>query len=144
MILTVIREMCGTVQADKKKVFNGPNFRDFMNSRKFAAGHHGLIKYRDAKSKCCHLKKLPVQIDCGRCLSVWGPLHFKGFLGWSSNFVGCESGQIKSLKLLQNIVSNRTQHPPHPPSRTLSGYIVLLWHTDGGRGGGGELNQREG
>jgi hypothetical protein len=29
-----------------------------------------------------------------------------------SNFVGSESGQIKSVKLLQNMVSNTTHHPP--------------------------------
>jgi hypothetical protein len=32
-------------------------------------------------------------------------------LGWSSNFVGSESDQIQSVKLLQNMLSNRTQHP---------------------------------
>ncbi len=32
-------------------------------------------------------------------------------------------GQIQSIKLLQNMVSNTTQHPPPPsPSRTLSVY----------------------
>ncbi len=41
-------------------------------------------------------------------------------LGWSRNFVGSESGQIQSVKLLQNVVSNRTQHPPPPPNHTLS------------------------
>ncbi len=29
-------------------------------------------------------------------------------LGWSRNFVGSESGQIQSVKLLQNMISNRT------------------------------------
>jgi hypothetical protein len=31
-------------------------------------------------------------------------------LGWSSNFVGSESGQIQSVKLLLNMVSNRTPY----------------------------------
>jgi hypothetical protein len=44
------------------------------------------------------------------------------FLEWSSNFVGSESWQIQSVKLLKNIVSNRTQHPPPPLSHTLSVY----------------------
>ncbi len=35
-------------------------------------------------------------------------------MGWSSNFVGSESGQI------QNMVSNRTQRPSPPPNHTLS------------------------
>jgi hypothetical protein len=34
-------------------------------------------------------------------------------LGWSSNFVGSESGQIQSGQLLQSMVSQRIQHP-HP------------------------------
>ncbi len=32
------------------------------------------------------------------------------FGGCLANFVGSESGQLNRLKLLQNIVSNRTQH----------------------------------
>jgi hypothetical protein len=42
-----------------------------------------------------------------------------------SNFVGSESGKILNVKLLQNIVSNRTQHPLPLPSHTLSVYIAL-------------------
>jgi hypothetical protein len=42
-----------------------------------------------------------------------------------SNFVGSESSQIQSVKLLQNMFSNRTQHAPPPPSQTLSIYTVL-------------------
>jgi hypothetical protein len=64
---------------------------------------------------------------------VWGGLAI---------FVGSESVQIQSVKLLQNMVSNRTQHPPPPPSHTLSVYIVL-WHGEGGEGWG-ELNEKEG
>jgi hypothetical protein len=56
-------------------------------------------------------------------------------LGWCSNFVGSESGQKQSVKLLQNMVYNTTQHlTPPPPSHTLSVYS-LLW--EGGRDGGG-------
>ncbi len=32
-------------------------------------------------------------------------------LGWGSNFIGSESGQKQSVKLLQNMVYNTTQHP---------------------------------
>jgi hypothetical protein len=45
-------------------------------------------------------------------------------LGFSTNFVGSESGQIQSVKLLKNMVSNRT--PLHTVFER------------------GELNQREG
>jgi hypothetical protein len=49
-------------------------------------------------------------------------LSLLGFcLGWSSNFVGSESGQILSVKLPQNMVSNKTQlHHPLPLSHTMS------------------------
>jgi hypothetical protein len=59
---------------------------------------------------------------------VWGGT-------WCSNFVGSESGQQQSVKLLQNMVCNTTQHPPSPHSHTLSVNTVhLLW--EGGEGGG--------
>ncbi len=43
--------------------------------------------------------------------------------GWCSNFVGSESGQKQSLKLLQNVVYSTIQHPPLQ-SHTLSVYTV--------------------
>jgi hypothetical protein len=49
--------------------------------------------------------------------------------GWCSNFVGSESGQKQSVKLLQNMVYNTTQHPPPHPNTVCS-----LW--EGGRGWG--------
>ncbi len=56
----------------------------------------------------------------------------------SSNFVGFESGHMQSVKLLQNMVSNRTQHPhPHPPAK----HCLYILYFDTGKGGG--LNQRE-
>ncbi len=56
-------------------------------------------------------------------------------LGWGSNFVGSESGQKKSVKLLQNMVYNTTQHPPPTAAHCL--YTVrLLW--EGERGGRGQ------
>jgi hypothetical protein len=41
---------------------------------------------------------------------------FTGYfcLGWFSNFVGSESGQKQSVKLLPNMVYNTAQHPPPP------------------------------
>jgi hypothetical protein len=61
-------------------------------------------------------------------------------LGWCRNFVGSESGQKQSVKLLQNMVYTTIQHPPisPPQSHTLSVYTVhLVW-------GGGGVGQREG
>ncbi len=58
------------------------------------------------------------------------PPPLLGFrLGLSSNFVGSESGQIQSVKLLQNMVSNTTQQPPPVPNHTLS--VCVLWHREG-------------
>jgi hypothetical protein len=58
-----------------------------------------------------------------------------------SNFVCSESGQIQNVKLLQIMVSNRTQHPSHPLPATDFLYILYF---DTETGEGGELNQREG
>ncbi len=44
-------------------------------------------------------------------------LYWCSCLGWCSNFVGSESGQ--SVKLLQNMVHNTTQHHPPPPTHFL-------------------------
>jgi hypothetical protein len=49
----------------------------------------------------------------------------------SCNFVGSESGQIQSVKLLQKMVSNRTQNP-HPIPATHCLYI-LYFEGEGGR-----------
>ncbi len=55
-------------------------------------------------------------------LNVVSTGHF--CLGWWSNFVGSESGQKQSLKLVQNIWStaqfNTPPHPPPPNNHTLS------------------------
>jgi hypothetical protein len=55
-------------------------------------------------------------------------------LGWCSNFVDSESGQKQSVKLLQNMVYNTTQHPPQPSVYT----VCLLWEG----GGMGEVREK--
>ncbi len=62
-------------------------------------------------------------------------------LGWCNNFVGSESGQKQSVKLLQNMVYTTIQHPPipPPPSHTHCPYILYSTFSLGGGGG-----QREG
>jgi hypothetical protein len=47
----------------------------------------------------------------------------------------CWTGQKQGNQLLQNMVSNTTQHLPPPPRHTLSAYTVL-WHWERGMGGG--------
>ncbi len=44
-------------------------------------------------------------------------------LGWCSSFVGSESGQKQSVRILQNMVYNTTQHPPSPHINT----VHCLW-----------------
>jgi hypothetical protein len=97
---------------------------------------HGLINYRDTKAKCSHLIKLTCKGTLRQVLICRRPPP-SPCLGWSSDFVGSESGQIQSVKLLQNVVSNRTQHPPPPPST----HCTVDRHMEGG---GEELNQKEG
>jgi hypothetical protein len=57
-------------------------------------------------------------------------------LGWCSNFVGSESGQKQSVKLLQNMVYRCTAqfNIPPPQSHTLSVYSTFSL----GKGGGGQ------
>jgi hypothetical protein len=87
---------------------------------------HGLINYIDTKAKSRHLKKFTCEGTFQQVFICLGPPPILGFcLGWPSNFVGSESGQIQSVKLLQNMVSNRDEHPPPPSSHTLSEYAVL-------------------
>jgi len=74
---------------------------------------HGLNNYVDTKAKRRHLKNLTSKGTLRQvfiCLRSPFPPCF--CLGRSSNFVGCESGQIQSVKLLQNMISFRTQLPP--------------------------------
>jgi hypothetical protein len=88
-------------------------------------------------------KKLTCKGTLRQVLICLRPPPLLGFcLGWSSNFIGSESGQIHSVKLLQNMVSNRTQSSPHPTQlHTICIYCTL---TKGSGGeGGGELNQEK-
>ncbi len=102
---------------------------------------YGLMNYKDTKSKCLHLRKLTCKGTLRQMFICLRPPPLLDFcLGWSSNFVGSESGQIQSVNLLQNMVSNRTQHSPPPSSHTLSVYI--LYFDTGKRGR--EMNHREG
>ncbi len=59
-------------------------------------------------------------------------------LGWCSNFVGSESGRIQSVKLKQNMVSNRTRHNLSQ-SHTVCIYCTLIT----GKGWGGRCTREK-
>jgi hypothetical protein len=69
-------------------------------------------------------------------------LYMCFYLGWCRNFVGSESGQKQSVKLLQNIFYNTTQPPP-PPQPVYTGTEPYVYFWKGGRGGGGQREGRE-
>jgi hypothetical protein len=86
----------------------------------------GLINYVDTRAKFRHLKNLSVKELLRQVFICLRPPPLIGFyLVWSSNFVDSDSGQIQSVKLLQNMVSNITQHTPPSPSHMLSVYTVF-------------------
>ncbi len=60
------------------------------------------------------------------------------FWGGVAIFVGSESGQKQSVKLLQNFVYNTTRHPP--PPRTV--YTVRYAYFGRGEGGVGEIREK--
>ncbi len=67
-------------------------------------------------------------------------LYWLFFLGWWSNFVGSESVQKQSVKLLQNMVYNTTQHPPPQQPHTV--WIYCAFSLGRGVGGGGGRSER--
>ncbi len=105
-------------------------------------GGRRKIRLIEGNAKRRYLKKLTFIGTLRQvfiCLRPPPPLGF--CLGWCSNFVGSESGQKQSVKLLQNMVSNTTQHH-HPPATNCLYTVFCSWTL--GREWGGGLNQREG
>jgi hypothetical protein len=100
------------------------------------------IRLKESNAKCRHLKKLTCKGSLKQVFICLRPPLLLGFcFGWSSNFVGSESGQIQSIKLLQKIVSNRTPYPPPLKHCILINSTVI--HPKKGVGGG-RVEQREG
>ncbi len=96
------------------------------------ARHSTWNNYIESKAKCCHLKNWPLRDFAAGVYLSEAPLPLGFCLEWWSNFVGTESGQIQCVKLLQNMVSNRTKHPH--PTHCL---YILYFDTGKGKGGGG-------
>ncbi len=97
--------------------------------------------FLDTKAKCRHLTKFTCKATLRQVFIFLRPSPLLGFCqGWSSDFVGSESGQIQSVKLLQNVVSNRIQLPhPLPATQCL---CVLYFDTGKGVGGRVEPQRR--
>jgi hypothetical protein len=92
---------------------------------------HRLISYKDTKMSSSNKIYLERDYAASVYLSEAPPLL--GFcVGWSRNVVVSESGQMQNVKLLQNMVTIRNEHPPPLPSHTFSVYTVL-WHKEWGR-----------
>ncbi len=76
----------------------------------FVSLDHGLINFYRQQSKMSSSKKLTCKGTFATgVICLRPPLLLVFCLGWSRNFVGSESGQIQSVTLLQNMVSNRAQ-----------------------------------
>ncbi len=73
------------------------------------------------------------KLTCGVYLSAPSPPRFS--FGVASNFVGSEYGKIQSVKLLQQMVSNRTGlNNPQPLPATHCLYLLCFEAGKGGRG----------
>jgi hypothetical protein len=101
----------------------------FFHSAQYLRRHE-LTNYIDTTAKRRHLKKFT-------CKGTFAAGLYPSEAPSPSNFVGSECGQIQSVILRKNMVSNRAQYP-HPPQPHCLIYCTLAQ----GRGGG--LNQREG
>ncbi len=98
------------------------------------------IRLIESKSKCRHLKKFSRKGTVRQVFICLRPPPLLGFcLGWSSNFLGSESGQIQSVKILRWPPTQLNTPPPHPLSATYCLYILFF---DRGKGVGrrGEVN----
>jgi hypothetical protein len=106
-------------------------------------GGRRMIRLIESNAKC----RWPVKGLWGKCfmfICCLRPHPLLGFcLGWCSNYVGSESCQKQSVKLLQNRygLQHNSTPPPPPLPATQCLYICTLTMDRGG--GVGEVNQRE-
>ncbi len=99
------------------------------------------VRLIESNAEYRYLKKLTCKGTLQQVFICLRPPPLPSFcLGWQGNFVGSECGQIQSVNLLQNMVSNSPHHP-HPLPATHCLYILYF---DFGRGGEVEVSQREG
>jgi hypothetical protein len=94
--------------------------------------NYGIINYIDTKAKCRHLNKLTckgTRVQVFICSRLPPLLGF--CLGWSSNFVGFEPGQIQSIKLVQTWSPTRLNTPYHLSAHTARIYSTLTQERGG-------------
>jgi hypothetical protein len=98
------------------------------------------LRLIETHAKCRYLKKFTCKGALRQVFIYLRPPPLLGFcLGWSSNFVGSESGKMQNVELLQDIVSQHSScstPPPPPPSHTL--YVYTVRYSDTGKGGRGK------
>jgi hypothetical protein len=104
--------------------------------------NHRKVRLIESNAKCRHLKKFTFEGTWRQVFFLSEALYPPRFcLGWSSNFVGSESGQIQSVKTpaedgLQHIATPLPT--PLPATHCLYKlYFDMHWE-------GGKVNQREG
>jgi hypothetical protein len=91
------------------------------------------IRLIESSAKCRHLRKFTCKGTLRQVFICLRPPSLLGYcLGWSSNIVGSESGQIQCVKFLQNMVSTRPHSPPTP-----SQPVTVSLYFDTGKGGRG-------
>ncbi len=100
------------------------------------SSHLSHLSLLDPAHTPCTMDEGTIKTPIPKCRLYWCFC-----LRWCSNFVGSESGHKKSVKLLQNIVYNTTQHP-HPPTATNCLFILYVYFGKGGRGGRGQRGGR--
>jgi hypothetical protein len=100
------------------------------------AQHRREIRMIESNAKCRYLKKLACKGTLRQVFICLRHPPLLGFcLGWLSIFVGSECGQKQSVKLLQNMVSNTTQHHPIPfQIHTACIHSTLTWERGEGLG----------
>ncbi len=110
----------------------------FRDNKRYSRRKIWLI---ESTAKSRHLSKFTCKGTLRQELICLRPPPFLGIcLEQSSNFEGSESGQIQSVKLLQNMVSKRTQQPPLPPDHIAFIYCTLTqgrgegWTSENARG----------
>ncbi len=120
---------------------NHINYKMSKNQNNFNANLR-KIRLIEGNEKCRHLNKLTSKATLRQVFIYLRPSRLLDFsLGWPCNFVGSESCQIQSVKLLQNMLSNRTPSPSPPPPHCIWIYNIPYLFTRERRGRGEQITK---